>query len=950
MNLNDLKALNARMPAQTKVPAPAPASAVKQTTTEQLAKEKRQTATIQVVRGARASQPQAADPGMPSGELPAGNTPEAEPVSQGHGDIKTKEITPMAEPPMHFVRHPNARIVRARDEQDIEFIFIGVCDNCRGSLAKCACGVDQKPSERLMWDQNTGVNQSVMDALVAAAAKTRPTAGVSAIEPKSFIYDPTYNSVPTELKDADRWLVFEVVWNAKTGKFTKTPYHAVTAKKTNNPDEGSSFAAAVAAQRNWNSPVERFVLGLYVESPLVVTDIDYCRDAKTGEIQPWALAIIRELDSWAEISPSGTGVHIINKGTKPGERCKKGIEMYSTGRPLTVTGVHVSGTPTTVNERNSAVASVYARMNAGDFLQHYKEKTEPSTAGSNLETKAKNDSTVVLHTVGNSMTTTHDVLMSGTVVTSTPFRAEDSAGNYVTAQSHSEADLSLVSSLLLKHDGDVEKVEEDFRQSSLYRDKWDREDYRERTIARALESYRNRAVPERVPTDEEHRQIVACLVAQESAEPASADRAPVAGEKEYDVDPESGQQISKFDPRTMKGIYQKIVDAVTKGTTLPPQLVYSVAKTLIGAMLAGKVTFQSLDGIQPTLYLTTIGRTGTGKGWAWRRTYDGIFNLNPQTRLDYVEVVNSADSAAGIRDRFFEIRTPMAIFVDELTNLGNKADQRKNPEILDIILELANSRSLSRVKARRSANKSGTMTKDDCDLAVVMCVPSGESLMRAFSGRKDEGATDRLFLEFAVPPKKGPLPQIDKATAVALQAEIYDLVRKYRGVHMEIRPEASEAIASYWGTLPEKIQSKVRFGVELELDAYLNAIGRGVFTVELEDVHDAITNFSRRLEIRKEYIGREVKDDTARYLAALKRITAQMAEEMKVAVASPEAVDPWTIAKSERDFMSSTNAYRDDEEHLFKRAWAAFCPTYLQPIQKAIQGQNRTKFYPAPVF
>ena len=65
------------------------------------------------------------------------------------------------------------------------------------------------------------------------------------------------------------------------------------------------------------------------------------------------------MNSYAEFSPSRTGVHVITKswqfpwdGTKGGQQGSKvgNAEMYSGKRYFTVTGHHVPGTPTTVNQ------------------------------------------------------------------------------------------------------------------------------------------------------------------------------------------------------------------------------------------------------------------------------------------------------------------------------------------------------------------------------------------------------------------------------------------------------------------------------------------------------------------------------------------------------------------------------------------------------------------------
>jgi putative DNA primase/helicase len=84
--------------------------------------------------------------------------------------------------------------------------------------------------------------------------------------------------------------------------------------------------------------------------PFVGIDLDDCHDPKTGEISPWAQKIIdRVQDSYIEVSPSGTGVHIIAEGAaRYGGRSRRKvhqngevvgeIEMYSRGRFFTITG------------------------------------------------------------------------------------------------------------------------------------------------------------------------------------------------------------------------------------------------------------------------------------------------------------------------------------------------------------------------------------------------------------------------------------------------------------------------------------------------------------------------------------------------------------------------------------------------------------------------------------
>ena len=61
-------------------------------------------------------------------------------------------------------------------------------------------------------------------------------------------------------------------------------------------------------------------------------------------------------------------------------------------------------------------------------------------------------------------------------------------GEYPQGKSHSEADITLCAMIAFRVGPDPDMIDRIFRESRLYRDKWDREDYAERTIATAIEA------------------------------------------------------------------------------------------------------------------------------------------------------------------------------------------------------------------------------------------------------------------------------------------------------------------------------------------------------------------------------------------------------------------------------------------------------------------------------
>ena len=75
------------------------------------------------------------------------------------------------------------------------------------------------------------------------------------------------------------------------------------------------------------------------DDPFVGIDLDHCLDPVTGHPSHEAEAMVRQLASYTEISPSGTGLRIFVRGSLPPTGRKKGwIEMYTESRFLTVTG------------------------------------------------------------------------------------------------------------------------------------------------------------------------------------------------------------------------------------------------------------------------------------------------------------------------------------------------------------------------------------------------------------------------------------------------------------------------------------------------------------------------------------------------------------------------------------------------------------------------------------
>jgi hypothetical protein len=407
-----------------------------------------------------------------------------------------------------------------------------------------------------------------------------------------------------------------------------------------------------------------------------------------------------------------------------------------------------------------------------------------------------------------------------------------------------------------------------------------------------------------------------------------------------EIDDNSEAAIPPFDPSVINGIYAKFVELVCRGTTLAPQFAYVIAKTIVGARMAGKVQFENFDA-EPRYYTALIGETGSGKGEAWRRIHQILEPSGVVVDGCKIKIINSADSGVGIKDYFFEPPQDQCVlcYVDEVRDLGNKSKDTRNPGILDVMIQLKDSTSISRVLAKRDGG--GTKTKNDARFCMVLCGQDGSVYMEALAGRTQLGLWDRLYPEFGVPVDTSiDLPSVDPTDARRLLAELNRL--DYSGT-MKMSTEAKNLLLEFWATQPREVRRKVRWRKNLQIDAFMSAFGRALKVVERGDMEIAIRIFNRQVRIRQICFTAEVPDKTGYFYGLIKNIHARMIRQLAASKL------PAFVAKSRRDFETETHAYRDNQVHFFVKAWNLFEPVWLDKISiKMGNGQCYTKYLPKP--
>lgn len=152
-------------------------------------------------------------------------------------------------------------------------------------------------------------------------------------------------AVPAEIRGADRWV------QRSTGKVPLQP--GGRAASVTDPATWSTHGAAARA----GAPVG-FVLN---DDGIVCVDLDHCLAG--GELAPWARRIVQACPgTYVEVSPSGTGLHVWGYGdVNRGRRIRRGpeaIEVYGTGRYITVTGQPFEGAPSELADLSEVIDSL----------------------------------------------------------------------------------------------------------------------------------------------------------------------------------------------------------------------------------------------------------------------------------------------------------------------------------------------------------------------------------------------------------------------------------------------------------------------------------------------------------------------------------------------------------------------------------------------------------------
>jgi len=311
-------------------------------------------------------------------------------------------------------------------------------------------------------------------------------------QPEPLPFDA--DGVPEDIRERKQWVAWRYKWDSDRDEWKKVPVNPATGgfASSTDSDTWTSFAEAIAYHDRDDTDTDGVGFVVSDDDLLVGIDLDDCRDPDTGEFDAWAEDVVDAVPTYWEVSPSGTGLRgfglgfVPNGGTRADIDAAKGhIEVYETGRYLTVTGHALDDAPGNVRQVNDEIADVHAKYIAAD--------EPPKPTGDGGIATAQNDATP---RVNPPETGPRDTVadLSDDELLDRAMNAENGDkfrrlwnGDTARYPSHSEADLALCGLLAFWTGGDRQRIDRLFRQSGLYRDKWDRNDYRDRTIEKTLD-------------------------------------------------------------------------------------------------------------------------------------------------------------------------------------------------------------------------------------------------------------------------------------------------------------------------------------------------------------------------------------------------------------------------------------------------------------------------------
>jgi hypothetical protein len=251
-----------------------------------------------------------------------------------------------------------------------------------------------------------------------------------------------------------------------------------------DPATWSDAATALAAVNRFGAEGVGFV---FTETdPFFFLDVDHALEA--GQWSGLAVQLCQAFAGcFVEVSRSGTGLHILGSGNTPAHGCRNqahGLELYTEGRYVALTGRGATGDPGA-----PARPEVLDWLVGNFFPPRADAESADWTDGPVPEWNGPEDDGELIQRMLSAKGSA-GAAFGGRATLRGLWEADDDelGRSYPDPRGfdRSSADAALCQHLAFWTGKDCERMDRIFRSSALYREKWERPDYRQRTILHAV--------------------------------------------------------------------------------------------------------------------------------------------------------------------------------------------------------------------------------------------------------------------------------------------------------------------------------------------------------------------------------------------------------------------------------------------------------------------------------
>jgi hypothetical protein len=617
------------------------------------------------------------------------------------------------------------------------------------------------------------------------------------ILPSYLTEEGHFVNIPDELKEHYQWVCWR--YEKQNEKLTKVPIAPFSGQKASTTDPMSWNSFENASKYTAKNNVAGIGFVFTDEDPYCGIDLDACRNLETAKISDLAQEIIQRFDSYTEISPSGEGVHIIIKGKLP-ERGRKnpalGIEVYDSKRYFTITGNVLDG--------RSQIQERQPELDA--FLPEYFKGEPPET------NEASGRSTGIWSHLTDEEIIERAIKAANGNKFKQLWEKDWQGAGY---NSQSEADAALCVILGFYVGTNPERIDKLFRQSGLYRDKWERLDYRERTIQKSLDLY--------------------------TQENNAANNLPII-EKQRSTSMLNNDEVLKF-PDIMSGMAGNFVEVYSSYTEAPKPFLYMCHLTCLGSVLADKVILDSELKPQPRLYLMLLGESADDrKSTAIKMTTDFFKEVSPKFNICW-----GVGSAEGLQAKLKDTPSLLLCF-DEFKQFVSKCKIESS-----VLLPCVN--TLFESNTYESRTRSSAIFLENTHLS-LLAASTTQTYERIWDPSfTDIGFNNRLFIvpakgerKFSLPPT---IPEEEKRKLRAqLGAALSGIGNQ--ALRLQMSPDAKLRYDDWYMNREQSIHSK-------RLDTYASrfmailTVNEGKDVADKEVVEKAIELCDWQLKVRKLY-------------------------------------------------------------------------------------------------